>query len=117
MTQTPGQPITVTDETFANSTFSLRYPRGWRVVTGAAASPPGVTLIAPGDCALIVVSAAAITMPPTLPETCAADRITTRRDIVVGAVSTTMMGVVVAAEAETFVTVFERVADTITVQP
>ena len=56
---TPGAPAVITDELFTNSAFSVRYPTGWRVVTGAADAPPSVTFVAADDVTTITLSTAA----------------------------------------------------------
>ena len=56
---TPGEAVTITQNTYANSVFSVVYPTKWRVITSPAGAPPSVTLVAPGDCTLIIISASA----------------------------------------------------------
>jgi hypothetical protein len=69
LTHTPGPPVTITDSELVTVAFRAQYPDGWRVITAAAAAPPSVILVGPGDTALIVLSAAPIQAPPvpTLP--------------------------------------------------
>ncbi|MBI5668282.1 MAG: hypothetical protein HZC41_09770 [Chloroflexi bacterium] len=52
---TPGAPAVVTDETFTNSAFTVRYPAGWRVVTGAADAPPSVTFVAADEVSTVTL--------------------------------------------------------------
>ncbi len=52
---TPGPPAVVTDRTYANLWFALRYPAGWRVVTGAADAPPSVVFVAPDDASTVTI--------------------------------------------------------------
>lgn len=61
---TPGPPLTVTDDRVQTAAFTVTRPDGWRVVTGEAAAPPSVILIAPDDTALVMLSAAPIDTPP-----------------------------------------------------
>lgn len=61
---TPGPPAVITDETFSNSAFSVRYPTGWRVVTGAADAPPSVVFVAPDEESTITLQVE----PPGEPE-------------------------------------------------
>ena len=63
---TPGGAI-ITRNTYRNDLFSVTYPAGWRAITSPAGAPPSVTFVAPGDCALIVVSSTPIDSPPTAP--------------------------------------------------
>jgi hypothetical protein len=119
LTHTPGQSVTITEETFANAAFALRYPRGWRVVTGAAAASPTVTLIAPGDCALIIVSAARIDPPPALSATCSdayPDPTRAARAITNGDGSIAMEGVIAGGADDTarFLALFEQIAASLT---
>ena len=46
---TPGPPIVVTDRTVRTRDYRLRYPSGWRVVTGEARLLPTVVLVAPDE--------------------------------------------------------------------
>lgn len=71
---TPGAPSTITDERFTNSAFSLRYPSGWRVVTGAADAPPSVTFVAADEVTTITLQ----TNPPQEPERDPAYRVESR---------------------------------------
>ncbi len=64
--------VTVTADQVRHDRFSLRYPHGWRVITSPADAPTTVTLVAPGDCALIMVSTdPSLTVPhlPNCPDT------------------------------------------------
>ncbi len=72
---TPGAPAVITDELFTNSAFSVRYPTGWRVVTGAADAPPSVTFVAADDVSTITLAAA----DPGEPERDPAFRVETRQ--------------------------------------
>lgn len=57
---TPGPPVTITGDQVITTTFAVRYPSGWRVITSEASAPPTVTLVAPDDCTIIVVSVGSI---------------------------------------------------------
>ena len=84
LSATPGEAVVVTGSRYENEAFSLIYPSGWRVITSPADAPPGVTLVAPGDCALIVIAAAPVD-PPTVPEACQAEDILSEtRDVTLG---------------------------------
>ncbi|NWG18004.1 MAG: hypothetical protein HXY41_15370 [Chloroflexi bacterium] len=72
---TPGPPAVITDETFANETFSVRYPTGWRVVTSAADAPPSVVFVAPDEQSTITLQ----TEPPGEPERDPLFRLETRQ--------------------------------------
>ena len=56
LSATAGSAVMVTGRSLRERSFSLTYPTGWRVITSPADAPPSVTLVAPGDCALIVVA-------------------------------------------------------------
>ncbi len=66
---TPGVPMTITDSTVTTQSFRLEYPDGWRVITSAAAAPPALVLVAPGDCQIVWVSSVPMATP-ALPPTC-----------------------------------------------
>jgi hypothetical protein len=53
---TPGPPVVITDQTYDAGPFSVRYPRGWRVITAAAFSTPWVVFTTPDETALIVLA-------------------------------------------------------------
>jgi hypothetical protein len=54
----PGMPFVIADGHFTSGDLRLRIPEGWRVVTGEAGAPLMITLVAPDECSVIVVSAA-----------------------------------------------------------
>ena len=71
---TPGPPVIVTDDFIQTAAFTLHYPRGWRVITGEAAAPVSIIIVAPDDTRIMQFSAAPIdpdTAPPPIlpPET------------------------------------------------
>lgn len=55
--------VTITDRAVVAAPFRLRYPAGWRVITSPAATPLTITLVAPGDCDLVMVSVAEVEPP------------------------------------------------------
>lgn len=66
LTFTPGASFVVTDDIFDAGVFRVRYPQGWRVITGQASAPPSVIFAAPDDVALIMLAVGEIESPPTL---------------------------------------------------
>jgi hypothetical protein len=54
---TPGPAVVVTDRTYETRAFTVRYPSGWRVVTGAADQPISVVFVAPDEVSTITVQA------------------------------------------------------------
>lgn len=106
---TPAAGVSVTDGSYRSEAFSLRYPSGWRVITSQAGAPPSVTLVEPGDCALIVVSSTPIETPPTSSACAEPDIETISR--MVGDIA--LAGSAPAAAWEVFLTVFEQVTASI----
>lgn len=76
---TPGAPITITDDLYITSAFSVRYPPGWRVITPPAEAPPGAIFAAPDNTALIVLSISPMGTPPELANV-PAERVTVEGD-------------------------------------
>jgi len=66
LNQTPGAPIIVDGERYANAIFSVNIPTGWRVITAAADSAPAVTFAAPDNCTVIHLSSVPAE-PPVAP--------------------------------------------------
>ena len=55
---TPGPPITITENTVETAQFTVRYPRGWRVVKlSIAGAPPWLAFISDDDTLRIEVRA------------------------------------------------------------
>jgi hypothetical protein len=54
---TPGPAVVVTDRAYESSAFTVHYPSGWRVVTGAADAPPSVVFVAPDEVSTITLQA------------------------------------------------------------
>ncbi len=103
----------VTGSRYENEAFSLTYPSGWRVITSPADAPPGVTLVAPGDCALIVVAAAPVE-PPTVPEACQAEDILSEtRDLTLAETTISLAGSAPLSAWGDFLVAFERVAGSV----
>jgi hypothetical protein len=49
LSNTPGAAVMITDRVFEAPTFTVRYPGGWRIVTGPAAFPAAVVFVAPDE--------------------------------------------------------------------
>lgn len=64
---TPGAPFTIADGVYRSVAFAVAYPAGWRVITPPAENPRSVIFAAPGDDALIFVTADPDQPPPPLP--------------------------------------------------
>lgn len=109
---TPGAPIVVTQNTFMTDGFSLRYPDGWRIVTGPADAPQVFTFVSPDNCAIILVAVGS-TEPITSPDCADAHFQTTRREITLDALTLTIAGSAPAAQWEAFLPHFELVAATL----
>ncbi len=116
LSATPGEAVIVTNNVYENDHFSLTYPTGWRVITSPADAPPGVTLVAPGDCALIVVAAAPVE-PPTVPEACTQEDILSEtRDLTFDSMTVALAGSAPLSAWGDFLVAFERVAGSVTAQ-
>jgi hypothetical protein len=113
LAHTPGPAAIITETTFAGDGFRLRYPAGWRIVTGPAAFPQAVTFIAPGDCALIHVVRGETAIPPQPPTCPAEDLRTIQRAIVLPSLTIAAAGSAPAEAWETFLPYFERLIMTI----
>ncbi|MBZ0278474.1 MAG: hypothetical protein K8I60_20165 [Anaerolineae bacterium] len=57
---TPGPPVVVTDRVLETAEFTVHYPAGWRVVTGAADQPSSAVLVAPDETATIQIQVGAL---------------------------------------------------------
>ena len=112
LTFTPGAPIVVTQNTFTTDDFSLRYPDGWRIVTGPADAPQVFTFVSPDNCAIILV-AVGVTQPINSPDCPDADFQTTRREITLDNTLLTVAGSAPDTQWETFLPQFELVASTL----
>ncbi len=73
---TPGPIAVIERDVYNTNLFSVSIPEGWRVITGSALFPPSVTLVAPGDCMLIVISLESNVQTPSAPN-CAAETMRT----------------------------------------
>lgn len=109
---TPGAPIVVTPNTFATDAFSLRYPDGWRIVTGPAEAPQVATFVSPDNCAIILVAIGS-TQPITSPDCPDTDFQSTSREITLGTLHITIAGSAPAAQWETFEHDFEQLASSV----
>ncbi|MCC6614640.1 MAG: hypothetical protein IT320_14260 [Anaerolineae bacterium] len=78
---TPGAPAVIDTDTYSTDVFSAPIPEGWRVITGSALFPQSVTLVAPGDCMLIVIGLEASADAPSAPN-CADQEARTWREVV-----------------------------------
>ena len=67
LSATPGAAVVVTRDHYQNDRSASTIPTGWRVITSPAGAPPSVTFVAPGDCALIIVSSAPLDQAPAAP--------------------------------------------------
>lgn len=117
LSATPGAGVVITDDTYRTETFSLRYPSGWRVITSQAGVPPNVTLVEPGDCALILVSSAPIEQAPTSSTCTELDIQTTTRTVTLESGEIALAGSAPVAEWEGFVRAFERVIESVSASP
>jgi hypothetical protein len=64
---TPGRAVIITEQQFDAGIFRVRYPPGWRVITGAATNPASVIFVSPDNMAIIQVATDAIEAP--MPQT------------------------------------------------
>jgi len=107
---TPGESAVITGNSYQNDLFSLKYPEGWRVITSPAGAAPSVTFVAPGNCALIIVSSAKITESITSPSCDQPDIKTTTQDVTVGSQQIDIAGSAPSAEWDGFVRTLDSVA-------
>lgn len=110
---TPGAGAVITADTYRSASFSLRYPSGWRVITSQAGASHGVTLVAPGDCALILVSSAPIEQPLTSPACAEPDIQTITRSVALENGEIGLAGSAPAAEWQQFLSAFNALAASI----
>jgi hypothetical protein len=77
LTFTPGPPVIVTDRAVTTIAFRLWHPGGeWKIVTGEAAAPPSIYLVAPDGVAFIRVHVG----PPDAADQPAPDQRVERRE-------------------------------------
>ncbi len=107
LTFTPGTPFVLTGEVFDAGAFQVRYPAGWRVISGQASAPPSVIFAAPGDTALIMFAVGNIETPPTLSTDM--EMRSETRPIELGDMTMTAYGTAPAAEWDSFMQTFEGV--------
>jgi hypothetical protein len=109
---TPGAPIVVTQNTFATDDFSLRYPDGWRIVTGPADAPQVSTFVSPDNCAIILVAIGSA-QPVTSPDCLDAVFQTTRREITLDNLRLTVAGSAPDTQWDKFESTFDSFARSI----
>lgn len=96
---TPGPPVILTGSIYDAGVFSLRYPSGWRIVTGAASSPAWVGFVSPDEDAVLVFSAAPLDDVPRPPALEAdAQAVTDQRSIQLGEI-TLYAGIIAGMDA------------------
>lgn len=109
---TPGAPVVVTQNTFMTDEFSLRYPDGWRIVTGPADAPQAFTFVSPDNCAIILVAVGSA--EPIISQDCPdADFQTIHREITLDDLSLTVAGSAPDEQWESFESAFEFVVHSI----
>ena len=67
LTATAGAPLVIADGRVGGAAFSAAIPDGWRVVTGEAAQPQRVILVAPDSLTTIELQAGEATLPADQP--------------------------------------------------
>ena len=107
---TPGESAVITGDSYRNDIFSLEYPTGWRVITSPAGAPPSVTLVAPGNCDLIIVASAAITESIRSPSCDQPDIKTTTQTVMLGDQQIAIAGSAPSAGWDEFTKSLDRVA-------
>ena len=107
---TPGAAAIITEDTYQNDVFQVEYPKGWRVITSPAGAPPSVTFVAPGDCALIIVSSAPTDQSITSPSCDQSDLQTTKQTVTLGSQSITIAGSAPGAGWDDFIAQVDRLA-------
>jgi hypothetical protein len=61
---TPGPTVVISDNAYETGDFSVRYPVGWRIVTGAADQPTQVVFVAPDEISTITVQTGTLDNAP-----------------------------------------------------
>ncbi|MBL8130227.1 MAG: hypothetical protein JNL42_00090 [Anaerolineae bacterium] len=107
---TPAPGVIITEDEVITPTFIIDYPAGWRVITSAAGQPISITLVAPGDCELIIASTVNLNAPPFSPS---CNRKDVKRETHLArldnGVQIVLAGVARESEYEAFLPVWERV--------
>ncbi|MDX2137584.1 MAG: hypothetical protein SF123_05770 [Chloroflexota bacterium] len=116
LAQTPGASVVIADERYQSDVFSVAIPEGWRVVTSEVQAPLTVTLVAPDDCALIIISTAALEDMPRSPA-CEGETRTDLRTLTLNGVRLWVGGSAAATGWLAFVRVYERSYASITNSP
>ena len=114
---TPGAAVTVTEDTYRNEIFSVRYPAGWRVITSEAGQTLSVIFAAPDNCALIVVSATMINQPPNSPACDQPNLQTATRNLSLGSAKIFIAGSAPTDDSEAFTTQLDQVATSLQAAP
>ena len=107
---TPGAAAIITRDSYQNDRFSVEYPADWRVITSPAGAPPSVTFVAPGNCALIIVSTVALEQPPTSPSCDQPDIKTTSQHVTLGSQQIALAGSAPSTGWDEFVSTLDRIA-------
>jgi hypothetical protein len=113
---TPGMAVVIADERYQSDVFSVAIPEGWRVVTSEVQAPLTVTLVAPDDCALIVVSTVEITDVPRSP-VCQGETRAELRTLALGDVTLWVGGSAPTAQWDEFMALYEGSYSSITNSP
>ncbi|MBI1259553.1 MAG: hypothetical protein GC204_18960 [Chloroflexi bacterium] len=107
---TPGEAAVITQDTYQNDVFRVEYPEGWRVITSPAGAPPSVTFVAPGDCALIIVSTSPVAEASLTSPSCdQTDIQTTTQTLTLGSQSITVAGSAPSAGWDAFTPSLDRI--------
>jgi len=114
--QTEGAPqpyFTITDTHFDAGVFRVRYPGGWRVVTGPAAEPPIVYFIRPDEAALIILFTGELPDPLPQPEALSGESMSQFRTATTGDIDISVAAMGPAAEYVVILTTLDWMLDTL----
>lgn len=67
LAHTPGAPVVLANQRYRGAAFTVDYPGGWTVITGAASAPPWVVFVSPDESAVIALSQGALDPLPQPP--------------------------------------------------
>jgi hypothetical protein len=104
---TPGPAVIVTDRVFDAGIFRVRYPAGWRIVTGEALFPVAVIFVAPDAKTTIKLQVGAADNPSP-PD--AQFQTVVRRISLTDSTTITLIGSAPSGEWAAFMPIFEQVA-------
>jgi hypothetical protein len=107
---TPGPAVIVTDRVFDAGIFRVRYPAGWRIVTGEARFPVAVIFVAPDAKATIKLQVG-VGDNPNPPD--AQFQIVVRGISLTDGTTITLIGSAPSGERAAFMPIFEQVADSV----